>query len=137
MVVSCEEVEGVAEARGLQRPGPIWALAGLHPRRRRRNLGSRCRAVGGRICYLLQGYDGDAHLLRVVGIWWSKTRSPARLAVPAARAYNGPNDNVDTPGESFAPLVPRLAVPLGTVFHVEGFVEELGLLPSQVDVFSG
>ncbi|KAK1679770.1 hypothetical protein QYE76_040618 [Lolium multiflorum] len=38
------------------------------------------------------------------------------------------DDSVDTPGESFAPLVPLLAVPLGTVFPVEGFIGELGLL---------
>jgi hypothetical protein len=47
------------------------------------------------------------------------------------------DDSVDTPGESFAPLVPMLAVPLGTVFPVEGFIGELGLLLSRVLAFSG
>nr|XP_051213358.1 uncharacterized protein LOC127331294 [Lolium perenne] len=47
------------------------------------------------------------------------------------------DDSVDTPGESFAPLVPMLAVPLGTVSPVEGFIGELGLLLSRVLAFSG
>nr|XP_051187648.1 uncharacterized protein LOC127301442 [Lolium perenne] len=72
VVLLCDEVAGLAEARGMLRSGPIWASAGPCPG----------LAVGGRSV-------AGPMLRRVLGVWWTATRFSVRLTTPAAKANLG------------------------------------------------